>query len=367
MPGTFFSLGGMRSSPTHPLKGWREFLPRRRTADITVDALLDDWRAHLERTGSRSLRDKSSAIETKLRPAFGQLTAAEFADLGPSCVEAYAAWLAHQGKAPKTIRKEVSFLSSFCEFGINSQALPENPVRKVRRGALPANSPADPGRAANEVLTARELGLVLYCPQIPWVRRRLWALMALAGLRFGEAAAATWGQLSLDRRPLGELLIDRSWDCRDHRVSAETKTSLVRRVPVAPLLERMLRLSRRWDEGELGRAVRPEDLLAPFVDTEGRRTHWHQSTALRRWHEDLLSAGVSPTHRPRRIHSLRHTFASLLRRAGADREAVRQITHIGEAPDDAFALYEHLDWATLCRAVAALEIGNERARREATP
>jgi len=349
-------------APKSVSEGWRAFLPERRTAASTIGELLDAWRAHLERTADRSLRDKRSAIEQKLRPSFGRLTAEEFAELGPGCVEAYAAWLSSTGRAPKTVRKEVSFLSSFCEFAVGTRALPENPVRKVRRGALPANAPTDPGRAAAEVLTPEELELVLFCPSIPWVRRRLWSLMALTGARLGEASALTWGAYNARRRPLGELIIDRSWDCRDGRLILETKTHLVRRVPVHPLLARVLRAARRWDEDELGRELRPDELLAPYVDEHGARSHWHESTALRHWHADLEAAGVSPTSRPRRIHALRHTFASLLRRAGGDREAVRQITHIGEAPNDAFATYEHLDWQTLCRAIGALELGNERGR-----
>lgn len=87
------------------------------------------------------------------------------------------------------------------------------------------------------------------------------------------------------------------------------------------------------------------------------RADWGQTTLLRRWHEVLERAGVAhPATGPRRLHAARHTFASLLVRAGAAGRSVRAITHDSTADGSTFARYVHLDWSSLCEAVLKLEI-----------
>jgi integrase len=113
-------------------------------------------------------------------------------------------------------------------------------------------------------------------------------------------------------------------------------------------------------EERIERALRPTDPICcyfrGYYPTEPLR--WAQTSALRAWHRDLEQLGVPhPISGPRRLHSTRHTFITHLLRAGAQREAVKEITHTKGRARDAFDLYDHhIDWDSLCAAVARLEV-----------
>lgn len=173
----------------------------------------------------------------------------------------------------------------------------------------------------------------------------------------GPLRRSPWGDLRAVG-PLHQLRIERSWSCR-RQCLTPTKTGVARSVPVHPKLFALLETWRREQRHRLRRPVADTDLICPRTPLrwfEGG-VYWGQTTLLRRWHEVLERAGVAhPATGPRRLHAARHTFASLLVRAGAAERSVRAITHDSTADGSTFARYVHLDWSSLCEAVLKLEI-----------
>lgn len=83
-------------------------------------------------------------------------------------------------------------------------------------------------------------------------------------MRTGEAAALRWRHYSPEVRPLGKLLVARSYNTKRNR-EKNTKTEAVKHVPVHPTLAAMLA---EWKLGGwpamYGRAPGPDDLIVPL-------------------------------------------------------------------------------------------------------
>ena len=62
-----------------------------------------------------------------------------------------------------------------------------------------------------------------------------WALLFLAGVRFGEASARRWRDYQRDHKPLRKLVVNTSWHSQ-HKIEKSTKTKVARDVPVHPVL-----------------------------------------------------------------------------------------------------------------------------------
>lgn len=157
---------------------------------------------------------------------------------------------------------------------------------------------------------------------------------------------------------LGGLQILRSYSTR-YKVEKGTKTERPRRVPVSPLLARLLahwKLS-GWT-AMYGRKPTPDDLIVPSRG-QGERQPTYRSAnhMLKKFHKDLARLGL----RLRRLHDTRRTWLSLVRGEGANETHARWIAY-GPGPsvmDD----YTTLPWATLCRVVDGLrDIGRKKAR-----
>lgn len=78
----------------------------------------------------------------------------------------------------------------------------------------------DPTWRAGAVFTRGELEQLISDDRLPPDRRVLWALLGLAGLRFGEAAALRFRHYDATLEPLGRLLIASSWHTRRREETA---------------------------------------------------------------------------------------------------------------------------------------------------
>lgn len=335
---------------------WRDYLVAKpEVTHLTVAEVAQLWLAYVEQHGRRSMADARSAVGKHVVGSFGPL---DCRDLEADHV---VAWIRAQRVAdysPASIRRHLSYLTQVLEHARRLGALDAaNPCRHLPAGTLPPKRARDPHRNAREVLSASQIDALLRTA--PTMRRTLWALCVLAGLRFGEAAAVRWGSIT-SARPLDELVIDRSWDCRSRRFGP-TKTGEVRLVPVHPRLRRQIELAHAWFVETYHRAPEAGDLVAPFVHMYRNVLSpqpWHETTALKWWRRDLAEAGVRrPAQGPRKLHCARHTFITLLARAGVQVETRKAMTHtMAVDADDAHSAYVHLDWHTLCAAVVKLGV-----------
>jgi integrase len=174
----------------------------------------------------------------------------------------------------------------------------------------------------------------------------MYALMGLAGLRFGEAAALRWRSYDPSLEPLGRLHIVTSYSTRARREKA-TKTEQPRLVPVHPVLAKLLG---EWKLGPwqvlMKRAPMAEDLIVP--SRLGRNRSKNQG--ITKFHDDLQRIGL----RRRRQHDLRRTFISLARADGARKDVLEHVTH--GRPGGIIDLYTELPWPLLCEEVAKLRV-----------
>lgn len=332
----------MRSLPPNV----RAYLPVAMSPRLRFAAALELVLAQLEAEGYRSLRDVR-AIAARFREVFG---AVALRDLGPLAIVAWLRHEAHRGVlAPKTIRKHLHFLRKILDRCVVAGALARNPARDVPPDMVPRNRARDPGRAAAEVLSPDELELVLEA-DLPRQFVTLLGLLALAGLRIGEASALTWGDIRR-RAPLCELVVARQFHGKDLAVVDRPKAEQVRRVPIHPALEEVLARAATWFERTFRRPIADHHLVAPWITADHQRAHWREKTALRWWHQAARELGLRET----RLHGLRHTFISRLLNAGAADYLVFSLTHSlpADAQNDARA-YAHFEWPALCRAVRHL-------------
>lgn len=321
--------------------------------DLTIAQLAQAYLDAAELEG-RDLASFRTPIRLHILPAFGDMPARE---LTPATISGWVQALLGAGYAESTVNARLSLLGTICRHGVGAGVLERNPVRDLP--SRPSRAPTDPGKAAGEVLSLEQLrALLSYLDDsAPAELRAVLYVLLLTGARVGEASALTWGDLRYVG-PLSQLRIERSWSCRQQRV-AGTKTGAARSVPVHPRLLALLEEWRLQQRHRLRRPVADTDLICPRTPLrwfEGG-VYWGQTTLLRRWHEALLAAGIDhPATGPRRLHAARHTFDSLLVRAGAAERSVRAITHDSTADGSTFSRYVHLDWPSLCEAVLKLEI-----------
>lgn len=248
--------------------------------------------------------------------------------------------------APRTVRSAYGTVSFMFQAAVMEELIHSSPcVLRPRRRELPAVRDKDPGWRDTAVFTAEEVGLLVLDGRVPLDRRVFYALMFLGCARFGEASFLRWKHYRPDLESLGCVHILGSYNSSLKR-ERETKAQRPRRVPVVPLLARLLaewKLS-GWP-ATYGRPPGPEDLIAPDADPG---EHRDASNSLKRFKIDLRVLGL----RYRRQHDARRTWLSMVLAAGASETHAKWVAH--GPPPTVLADYTTLPWATLCRVVEGL-------------
>jgi hypothetical protein len=196
----------------------------------------------------------------------------------------------------------------------------------------------------------------------------VYGLELLAGVRTGEASELRWRHYDPVVRPLGKLLVARSYNSRTGR-EKNTKTEAVKHVPVHPTLAAMLA---EWKLGGwpelMGRAPGPDDLIVPLPRTrpigaarapESRTAQpaTRGSTGGRPTPGARLAAPAALRH-ARHVHHARH-------RRWADPEILEnRVTHARQSRSAFDGYNRGQQWERTCAEVAKLRIGRG-ARREA--
>lgn len=330
-------------------QGWERFLREDGAPDMTLGKACELYIADIHRRRAKSRRDIESIAKRHIDAALRNLLVT---DIRPAHLEAWIDWQIAQDYAPKTVRKHLSVMSGVLEHAQLLRVIESNPARQIARSKLPPQRPRDPDRAGAEVLEPWQVARLTWDERIPELRRLAWSVLLFTGVRIGELAALEWQDLS-PRDGLSELVVRRHWAQKDQELR-ETKTGRARRVPVHPILAEVLTQAREWrHQRKLAAAGR--ELLVPYVTPRGFLARWNERTALRSWRKDLATVGIpEPSGGPRRLHATRHTFVSLLLRAGVSELVIARMTHPGRArgsSSSSVLLYAHEDWSSLCKAV----------------
>lgn len=197
-----------------------------------------------------------------------------------------------------------------------------------------------------EPYTRAEAALLTRHTSIRLPTRVLNALALYTGAREGEVCGLRWSDVDVDA-PLHCLHIRRQYEGRP------LKTKLPRRVPVHPDLAAILN---GWAtlgfELHVGRKPQPEDPIVPCVHRGELRSytkHGYYQAFIR----GCRVAGVTP----KTLHSTRHTFISLCRRANCNDARLAEITHGKSLKRKRKTIdrYTHRDWLELCEVVLLID------------
>lgn len=321
-----------------------------REAMLSLREYAEQWVEDRRQRGLLCYKDDESRLRHHVFPVLGD-TALE--DVRPRDVRALVRDLRAAGTlAPRTVRHVYATLRTMYRDAEVDELVDSNPCI-LKKGELPGKTDKNPAWRAKAIFTRSEVERLLWDETNPTDRRTLYALMALAGLRFSEASALRWSDYEPGLQPLGRLLINKAYNTKFHREKS-VKTERPRQVPVHPALARTLaewKLS-GWPQ-LFGRLPLPDDLIVP--SRMGR--HRQVNHALTKFHQDLERLDL----RKRRQHDLRRTFISLLREDGARKDVVEWMSHGSRG--DIIDQYTELPWKLLCEELGKLQISTTPGSR----
>lgn len=247
------------------------------------------------------------------------------------------------GAAPRSIRNAYSVASAMFRYALIEELIFQNPC-VLEKPHLPAVEDKHDEWRSTAIYTPAEVIALTTDPRIPHGRRVYYALLALGMVRLGEAAGLRIATYMRGLKPLGRLVIAKSYKGR-------TKTRKERWMPVHPTLAAILGewLLTGWAK-EFGRAPAPDDLVVPRAAGPKRGKMWSKEHAHYFFTLDLEMLGF----RHRRIHDLRRTGISFAREAGADKDVLRLCTH--KPPKDVMELYTTLGWTKLCAQISPIDL-----------
>jgi integrase/recombinase XerC len=231
-------------------------------------------------------------------------------------VRRYLAERHRQGRAPKSLHRELSSLRSLFRYLLREQAVAANPALGVRAPKVRRRLPP--------TLDADQLARILEIDDHSPVGLRDRAIMELfysSGLRLAELVSLNLGDI----------------DFNEGMLEVTGKGAKTRRVPVGRIARVALQ---RWLD--VRGTLAAQDETALFVGVRGRRIS--RSTVHKQLVRRALEQGA-----PRRIHPhlLRHSFASHLLESSGDLRAVQEL--LGHADISTTQVYTHLDFQHLAR------------------
>ena len=276
------------------------------------DAYYTAWLDTYARTHCQpSTCDQYESVYRKhLLPHFGKR---DIADIKREDVKALIANVA-RGRARGTVRRVLAPFSEMFNHAVEDGHVPTNPASRIfRRTRLDAGA-----KRAPDNLTREELALLLELFRVHEPEfYALALLLARTGMRLGEAVALQWDDIDWHG---GFADIQRSYSKR--RLSTP-KSGTGRRVDLSNHLLEVL-ASRQVTAKKT--ALRSGTAVLPWVFPGDDPAHPLDVDNFRRrqWARMVTKAGLNR----RRIHALRHTYASLLIAQGESLAYVRdQLGH----------------------------------------
>jgi len=290
----------------------------RPTTRATVGGYAERWLAGYQGRTSRGVRPETlSEYAHDLARFVEALGRVRLAALEPADLKRYAKSLADSGLAPGTVRRMLVPVKAMLATAAEEGAIRANPSLALRLPGPRREAGADAVRA----LTASELAqLVAATPD--GEKRLLVRLVALTGMRVGEALAVTWG--AVDTRE-GTVAVRQR--IRAGRVDAPKTAAGFRVVPIAPALAHDLAAHRM---------ASPHCQNDDYVFATRTGSAWGYRNALRWFAPTVERAGLADVG----FHTLRHTAASAWLAAGHPvPEVARLLGH--SSPQVTMSIYAH--------------------------
>ena len=258
-------------------------------------------------------------IEQSADPTRRPIGPVKLRDLTPDRV---AAWSQTNERvlAPTTAVIALATLSLVCRYAVRRGWIADNPVASLEPGEKPRWNPQHVGILEGDDLTTLLAHAGTY--------RFLFEFLAYTGLRIGEALGLCWADIDFDT---GLIHVHRQLSRK--RLHAPLKTEAgERHVILTPAIAKLLR--EHWLASS---HKKPTDLV--FANTVGRgRDYRRVGEAFR---QAVKRAGIAHDGKRLSLHSLRHSYASLLIANGLNVVFVsRQLGHAN--PTITLNTYAHL-------------------------
>ncbi len=294
----------------------------RELSDVRFDDYAREWvRTYQGRTGRgirpTTLEEYRRDLENDAIPFFGRCRLAE---IEPRDIRAFARRLSDRGLAPTTVRVIVAPVRALFATAAEDGLIRSNPCSGIRLAGRrpPGEEPRDSKRA----LTEEELTRLIEETPERW--RLLVRFLSQTGLRIGELIALRWEDVDLGARRV-------SVRRRIYKGTVDVPKSRhgIRDVPISTELAQEL-----WRHR--ARSGQPPDDAPVFPSTTGTPLNG----------EALLGRVLKPAARRAGVpwaafHTLRHTCASMLFRAGWNAKQV-QVVLGHHSPAFTLATYVHL-------------------------
>lgn len=329
--------------------------PAPKPVPLTFGAYAEKWLKRRVAEGLRSEIDYRCTLDNHVLPALGhrpltEITTREIREF----LSSVRAKKKADGKplANRTVRNVYAITRNVLQSATADEILDKNPC-KVQKSDLPKNTDAKADFRSRSKFDRAEVALILDLEDkseiaIPRRWRVLYRTLFLTGARIGELLGLDWAHVLFSEKPLGKILIAKSWSSKAKRMGA-TKTNIAREVPIHPQLEPTLRA---WFEHEYeattGAKPTPE---APVFPRPGSTKPMRNTVVLHRFHHDLDRLGLYR----RRVHDARRTFITLVTQTeGVQSDIIRRVTHC--RPGDVFNAYREVSWDSICRELEKFRI-----------
>lgn len=261
-----------------------------RAGRVTLAAVYRTWLASRLDLSPKVRRGYEDNWRNRIEPRFGEW---HIARIDHQSIQAWVTDMVESGLSPRTVRWVHSVLKMSLDYAIDDGLLP------ARNPAARTKFPPQRHTSHTYLSTGEVAALAAACG----AQGDVVALLAYTGLRFGELVGLCVEDVDLESR---RIRVRRSiTQVGGKLIEGNPKSAAGRRS--VPIPQRVMPiLAHRVCERLPGQAA----ITSPNGSLLGLE-NWKRST---RWRHAIIEIG-----RPSmRVHDLRHTYASLARRAGAD-------------------------------------------------
>ncbi len=298
---------------------------------ITFDKFSEEWLVTVKPTIKYlTYQSYSGILKTHLLPKFGKYKLSDFTRYK---IQRYINELTNTGKlvhgehsvkknvrstellSPKTIKNIHGVLSRVLQYAVDMELIKSNPAAGLKHLPKIEKSEIHP-------LTSEEI--ILFLKALKGNRYENFFLVTLfSGMRESESVGLLWENVDFER---GAIVIDKQWR-RETKQFETTKNGKEREVYLPPFVmqalkneqtkqvEKRLEAAEHW-QGWKNIQERPNW----FVFTNDLGGVLLQNTLLKAFKKILKEAGIPE----RKIHDLRHTFATMSLHNGDDIKTVQE-------------------------------------------